>query len=216
MPASTSSAIIVPGIYVIYAFTSLAEPLRMFSGCPTICPFICLLPKFLTRYFLQTSEPVCKQVNRFQCKLNRVSISLGNSGLCWTIFARNSDTAVPAEGNGDLQTLICVLVARPRRCLTLSNTVPRQNWMAAYLGYTVRMKTLFRGWPVVAHEMHTRRSGSANWHRWSTGQGHERSTFGVRRSVWVIQHQNRSQKNLFCEDLLRTVLGVVLTKSGSR
>jgi len=26
---------------------------------------------------------------------------------------------VPAEGNGDLQTLICVLVARPRRCLTL-------------------------------------------------------------------------------------------------
>jgi len=26
--------------------------------------------------------------------------------------------------NGDLQTLICVLVARPRRCLTLSNPVP--------------------------------------------------------------------------------------------
>ena len=34
------------------------------------------------------------------------------------------DTAVPAEGNGDLQTLICVLVARPRRCLTLSSPVP--------------------------------------------------------------------------------------------
>ena len=33
-------------------------------------------------------------------------------------------TAVPAEGNGNLQTLICVLVARPRRCLTLSNPVP--------------------------------------------------------------------------------------------
>ena len=30
------------------------------------------------------------------------------------VFARNRDTAVPAEGNGDLQTLICVLVARPR------------------------------------------------------------------------------------------------------
>ena len=29
-----------------------------------------------------------------------------------------------AEGNGDLQTLICVLVARPRQCLTLSNPVP--------------------------------------------------------------------------------------------
>ena len=39
-------------------------------------------------------------------------------------FRTDRDTAVPAEGNGDLQTLICVLVARPRRCLTLSNPVP--------------------------------------------------------------------------------------------
>jgi len=31
---------------------------------------------------------------------------------------------VPAEGNGDLQTLICVLGVRPRRCLTLLNPVP--------------------------------------------------------------------------------------------
>jgi len=61
---------------------------------------------------------------------NRVSTSLGNS-LRWTVFARNTDTAVPAEGNGDLQTvtLICVLVARPRRCLTLSNPVPdKTEW----------------------------------------------------------------------------------------
>jgi len=29
--------------------------------------------------------------------------------------------------------------------------------MAAYLGYTLRMKTLFRGWPAIAHDMHTRR-----------------------------------------------------------
>jgi len=62
---------------------------------------------------------------------NRVSTSLSNSGLCWTVFARNRDTAVLAEGNGDLQTLICVLVARPRWCLTLLNPVPWQNWMAA-------------------------------------------------------------------------------------
>jgi len=27
----------------------------------------------------------------------------------------------------------------------------RQNWMATYLGYTLRMKTLFRGWPVTVH-----------------------------------------------------------------
>ena len=47
--------------------------------------------------------------------------------MAWSLlnrFARNRDTAVPAEGNGDLQTLICVLVARPRRCFMLSNPVP--------------------------------------------------------------------------------------------
>ena len=89
---------------------------------------------------------------------NRVSTSLGNSAVYLTVFARNRDTAVPAEGNGDLKTLICVLVARPRRCLTLSNPVLWQNWMAAYnIGYTLRMKTLFSGWPVMAHETHTRR-----------------------------------------------------------
>jgi len=85
------------------------------------------------------------------------STSLGNSGLCWTVFARNGDTAVPAEGNGDLQTLICILVARPRWCLTLSNPVPWQNWMAAYLGYSLRMRTLFRGWPIMVNDTHTRR-----------------------------------------------------------
>ena len=78
------------------------------------------------------------------------------------IFARNRDTAVPAEGNGDLQTLICVLVARPRRYLTLSNPVPWQNWMAAYLGYTLRMRTLFRGWPIMVNDTHTRRRRSLN------------------------------------------------------
>jgi len=86
---------------------------------------------------------------------NQVSTSLGNNGLCWTVFAWNRDIAVPAEGNGDLQTLICVLAARPRRCPTLSNPVPWQNWMAAYLGYTLQM--LFHGWPVMVHDTHTRK-----------------------------------------------------------
>jgi len=71
----------------------------------------------------------------------------------WTVFVWNRDTAV----HGDLQTLICVIVARPRRCLTLSNPVPWQNWMAANLGYTLRMKTLFPGWPVMVHDTYTRR-----------------------------------------------------------
>jgi len=75
--------------------------------------------------------------------------------LCWTVFTWNRDTAVPAERNGDLQTLICVLVARPRRCLTLSNPVTWHNWMAAYLGYTLRMRTLFSGWPIMVNDTHT-------------------------------------------------------------
>ena len=96
----------------------------------------------------------CVYYRRLNTVTRKVSTSLGNSGLCWTVFARNRDTAVPAK-NGDYQTLICVLVARPRRCLTLSNPVPWQNWMAAYLGYTLRMRMLFRGWHV--NDTHTRR-----------------------------------------------------------
>jgi len=39
-------------------------------------------------------------------------------------FQWNMDTAAPAERNSDLQALICVLVAIPRWCPTLSNPVP--------------------------------------------------------------------------------------------
>ena len=113
-------------------------------------------------------------MNSFWCQLPQVhGSSVGNSGLCWTVFARNRDTAVPAEGHGDLQTLICVLVARPRRCSTLSNPVPWKNWMAAYLGYTLRTKTLFCCWPIMVHNTHTRRSA------WSTWRGRETTNSGV-------------------------------------
>jgi len=36
--------------------------------------------------------------------------------LLFPVIAWNRDTVVAAEGNGDLQTLISVLVARSRRC----------------------------------------------------------------------------------------------------
>jgi len=85
-------------------------------------------------------------------------------------FRPPSATVVSAEpflhGTGTLQCLqkematyrlICVLVARPRRCPTLSNPVPWQNWMAPCLGYTLRMKMLFHGWPVMVHDTHTGR-----------------------------------------------------------
>jgi len=88
---------------------------------------------------------------------HRVLTCLSNSGLYWTVFLRNRDTAVPAEGNGDLQTLICVLAVRLGRCLTLSNPVLWQNWTAAYPVCTLQMKMLFPGWPIVVHDTHTRR-----------------------------------------------------------
>ena len=88
---------------------------------------------------------------------NQVLTFLDNSRLYWTIFARNRDTAVPAEGNGNSQTLICVLTVRLGRCPTLSNLVLWQSWIAAYLGYTLQMKMLFPGWPIMVHGTHKRK-----------------------------------------------------------
>jgi len=54
--------------------------------------------------------------------------------LGWTMVS-SQVISLHWQGNGNLQTLIYVLVIRPRRCPTLSNPVRWQNWMAAYLGY---------------------------------------------------------------------------------
>ena len=45
------------------------------------------------------------------------------SNLCWTVFARNRDTAVPAEGNGDLQTLGVYEVLSAKKWSLLSSGV---------------------------------------------------------------------------------------------
>ena len=55
-------------------------------------------------------------VGAMQFTLSRLEIN--------TVVNLYRNTAVPAEGNGDLQTLICVLVTRLGRCPTLSNPVP--------------------------------------------------------------------------------------------
>jgi len=89
---------------------------------------------------------------------NQVLTFFGNnSGLYWTVFAQNRVIAVPVEGNGDIQTLICVSVVRPRWCHTLLNPVLWQSWMVAYPGYTLQMKMLFPGWPTMIRGTHTRR-----------------------------------------------------------
>jgi len=72
--------------------------------------------------------------------LNRFRIEQGHCRKRW----RLTDT-------------VCVLVARPRRYPTLSNPTPWQNWMVAFLGYTLWMKMLFRGWPVMVYDVHMRR-----------------------------------------------------------
>ena len=107
--------------------------------------------------------------------------------------------------NSDLQTLICVLVARPRRCLTLSNPVPWQNWMVAYLGYTLRIRTLFRGWPVMVNDTHTRRRfGLSN----SLGPNRTlvQSSVLIERSlspqlIWARQFISRARRGLIRQRL---------------
>jgi len=71
--------------------------------------------------------------------LNRFCTEQGHCGACRRKW-RLTDTE------------ICVLVVRPRQCITLSNPVPWQNWIEAYLGYTLRMKMLFCGWPGHAYK----------------------------------------------------------------
>ena len=53
---------------------------------------------------------------------------------------------------------VCTVIIIVDCCLLwMLNPVPWQNWMAPYLGYTLWMKTLFRGWQIMVHDTHTRR-----------------------------------------------------------
>ena len=61
------------------------------------------------------------------------------------------------DGKKILKIHLLVLTEYMNLASVIVISCPRQNWMVAYLGYTLRMKTLFRGWPVMAHETHTRR-----------------------------------------------------------
>jgi len=54
-------------------------------------------------------------------------------------------------------TAACLTLASDHSCCQPPSH--RRCWqlLAAYLSYTLRMKTLFRGWPVMVHDTHTRR-----------------------------------------------------------
>jgi len=77
------------------------------------------------------------------CLLNRFRTEQGHCGACRRKWRLTNTDLCPC---GETQTMSHIV-----------DTVPWQNWMAAYLSYTLRMKTLFRGWPVMVHDTHTRR-----------------------------------------------------------
>jgi len=79
--------------------------------------------------------------------LNRFRTEWGHCGACRRKWRLTDTDLCPC---GETQTMSHVV-----------EFCPWQNWMAAYLGYTLRMKTLFRGWPVTVDDTHTRRR------RWS-------------------------------------------------
>jgi len=104
-------------------------------------------------------------------------------------------------------------MARHTRCLTLLNPVVWQNWLAAYLGCTLRMKTLFRGWPVVVHDMHTRRSAvgrsfrsicnyaslvSVDIHRSNCHSWKGTRSWNCHVGNWHISYQHSSLCCFFC------------------
>jgi len=109
-----------------------------------------------SRDLISSFLPICRIIAVAVCpgQTDAFVYSLERSFKLTSLGEGNRDTAVPAEGNGDLQTLICVLLCETQ---TMSNPVPWQNWMEAYLGYTLRMKRLFRGWPVMVYEIYTKR-----------------------------------------------------------
>jgi len=77
--------------------------------------------------------------------------------------------------------------------ITLSNPVPWQNWMAAYLGYTLRMRTPFRGWPVMVNDTHTRRRRLLLW-KWHSWFSVSFKTFNTPMVSWEMNDVSLYQK----------------------
>jgi len=120
--------------YINLHLHSLSRSLVLLFQCPRIINCTC---QFVSMFW-----PPSRQQWSL---LNRFRTEQGHCGACRRKWRLTDTDLCPC---GETQT---------RRCLTLSNPVPWQNWMVAYLGYTLRMKTRFRGWPVMGHYTHTRR-----------------------------------------------------------
>jgi len=80
--------------------------------------------------------------------------SRGNSGFCLTVFARNRDCSRKWRLRhwfvcpcGETQTMSHIVESCP--LTKLNGGLSR--------GYTLRMKMLFRGWPIMVHDTHTKK-----------------------------------------------------------
>jgi len=74
--------------------------------------------------------------------LNRFRTEQGHCGACRRKWRLTDTDLCPC---GETQTMSHIVKSCPLTKL------------AAYLGYTLRMRTLFRGWPIMVDDMHTRR-----------------------------------------------------------
>ena len=85
-------------------------------------------------------------------ELNRFRTEQGHCGACRRKWRLTDTDLCPYGETQSTQTMSHIV-----------ESCPWQNWMAAYPRYTLRMKTLFRGWAIMVNDTHTRRRRSRGW-----------------------------------------------------
>ena len=108
---------------------------------------LCGLFASLSTFWFAQNEPKSLPPDMFHWLivylLNRFRTEQAHCGACRRKWRLTDTDLCPC---GETQTMSHIV-----------ESCPRQNWMVAYLSYTLWMNMLFHGWPVMAHEMHMRR-----------------------------------------------------------
>ena len=116
-----------------------------FGYCNYFTTYAALEQLIYSKYYWVTTTLIhCSSEEQQWSLLNRFCTEQWHCGACRRKW-RLTDTDLCPCGKTQMMS-------------HMSNPVPWQNWMAAYLGYTLWMKTLFCGWPVMVHDTHKRRS----------------------------------------------------------
>jgi len=110
--------------------------------------------------------------------LNRFRTEQGHCGACRRKWRLTDTDLCPC---GETQTMSHIV-----------ESCPLTNWMAAYLSYTLRMKTLFCSWPVMVHDTCTRRSYSC----YVPGEKAQVKTIGKGKQVALLSQ--RGHRNALC------------------